>query len=171
MDSVNRQILLRTFQTRLGHIVWVLITVVGISVISKNSVFASERDPRIIEEVYQFHKMTVTIHPVNPPPAVPKFLIPEGAVLFCSTDLRSNFYTTLESFLVMNLPQSKEKLDRFYNEVLQTREWKLLQSDYRENVSVYLAEGFSRKILTITIQKIDDSSSRVRISFKKNSSF
>lgn len=123
------------------------------------------------QEVYSFERMITARNPEKIPPAIPNYFVPEGSTYHLSTDLRSNFYSSIEAFLLYHNHKSKKETEDFYMKSFQGKEWRLLQSDTSNERTLYLAEGFSRKVITIVIRESNTGGSVVRIFFKKNSNY
>jgi hypothetical protein len=127
--------------------------------------------PNQKQEIFNFDRMITISNPEKAPPAIPRYLIPENSKFLLSTDLRTQFYTSVEAFVSFENSASKQELEKFYSEIMQSREWKLLQSDFKEEKTILLSEGFSRKVITVMIEKSGDGNSKVKIYFKKNSNY
>lgn len=123
------------------------------------------------QEIYSFERMITAQNPEKIPPAIPNYFIPEGSTYHLSTDLRSNFYSSIEAFLLYQNEMSKKKTEEFYLKSFHGKEWRLLQSDSSDDRTLFLAEGFSRKVITIVIKESNTGGSVVRIFFKKNSNY
>lgn len=123
------------------------------------------------QEIFHFDRMITITFPEKAPPAIPAYLLPENSEFLLSTDLRTQFYTSIEAFVSLKHSSNKGELERFFMEKMQSREWKLLQSDIKENKSYFVSEGFSRKVITVVISREEDGSSKVKIYYKKNSNF
>ncbi|MCC5814632.1 MAG: hypothetical protein JJT78_07745 [Leptospira sp.] len=123
------------------------------------------------QEIFNFDRMITISNPEKAPPAIPRYLIPQDSKFLLSTDLRTQFYTSVEAFVSFEHSATKPELEKFYSEHMQSREWKLLQSDFKEEKTILLSEGFSRKVITVMIEKTDQGTSKVKIYFKKNSNY
>lgn len=132
---------------------------------------SAESAPKPKQELFVFDKMITAKFPEKIPPAIPKFIIPDNSNYLQSTDLRSGFYTSIEATLVYENPISRQELDSFLQKGFLTSEWRLLQTSTTESESIYLAEGFSRKILTILVRSSSDGGSKVNVYFKKNNNY
>lgn len=119
-------------------------------------------------ETYQFERLILSRYPEKQPPAIPYYFLPPGSVPIVSTDLRSNFYSSMEVFLSYESPLSKKDLDAYYQLILQDREWRILQSDFNGERSLFVAEGLSRRVITVVIRPKKDEGSLVRIFYKKS---
>ncbi|WCL50954.1 hypothetical protein [Leptospira sp. GIMC2001] len=123
------------------------------------------------QEVFSLGKLTAIANPEKNPPAIPAYLVLEESELLMSTDLRSSFFSSIEAVLIFKNSKSRKEVEDFYLKNFQGREWRLLQSENNENRTLLLAEGFSRKVLTIVIRDDGSNGSIVKIYFKKNSNY
>ncbi|MCG9875013.1 MAG: hypothetical protein MH321_09530 [Leptospiraceae bacterium] len=135
------------------------------------SILSAENQTKQEQELFVFDKMITAKFPEKIPPAIPKFIIPENSKYLQSTDLRSGFYTSLEATLVYENAISRKDLDQFLQKGFLNSEWRLLQTSTTEKESIYLAEGFSRKILTILVRPSTGGGTKVNVYFKKNNNY
>jgi len=133
-------------------------------------VVASEGAQPSNQVVYVFDRMITVKNPLKSPPAIPKFLVPEKSKFIQSTDLRSGYYTSLEATLVYEHPFSKIQLNEYLLKSFEGSEWRLLQSEEIDGESVFLAEGYSKKTITVLVKDFNNGS-RVHVFYKKNSAY
>lgn len=132
-------------------------------------VFASDAQASN-QVVYVFDRMITVKNPIKSPPAIPKFLVPEKSKFIQSTDLRSGYYTSLEATLVYEHPLSKNQMHEYLMKNFEGSEWRLLQSEEIDGESVFLAEGFAKKTITVLVKDFNKGS-RVHVFYKKNSAY
>lgn len=122
-------------------------------------------------ESYQFNRLQIQKYPKVAPSAIPEYLILKDSELLFSADLKSSYFNSIETFLVMQIEKDKKFVDSYYQLAMQAKDWKLLQTDIKPNQSIFLSEGFSRKIISVFIQKIDEKNTKIRIAYKRNTSY
>lgn len=144
------------------------LTVLILSLLGK---LHAEKEPNPRQEIFSYDRLITIRNPEKSPPAIPRFLVPAEAKLLLSSDLRSNFYSSFEAFLVLEIETEKKEVEEYYEKAMQSREWKLLQSDTTQDKTIFLSEGFSRKVITVLIYKLSDTKTKVKLFYKKANTY
>lgn len=119
------------------------------------------------EEAYQFDNLQIIKNPktISIGPISNEFLC-EKAIPLQSIDFTSFTGLSPEIALILQCSQSAEELMKFYESVFQTREWRILQKDSKENKLLLLGESQTKKVMTVLIR--DEKEYRiVKIFFKR----
>ncbi|MCC6275702.1 MAG: hypothetical protein IT569_07580 [Leptospiraceae bacterium] len=122
------------------------------------------------EKVWHYEKLTIRENPEQRPKAIQKEFIPDGGNLLYSTEFRGSFGDSVESVVIYGHSLDLKSLNLFYDLIFKNLEWKVLQKELLEKKSVYLAEGPSRRMITILLS--DESDKRIiKIFLKKATLF
>ncbi len=121
----------------------------------------------IKEEVFQFENLRVIKKPSTPPRSVISHdFIPSDSIVTKSVELTNLASVIPESALFLESSQSTEELMKFYESVMQARDWRILQKDSKGNKSVILGESTTKKVMTVLIR--DNKESRtIKIFYRK----
>lgn len=121
-------------------------------------------------EVYQFDRLTVSKHPTNPPPSIPRSFFPEDAKFLTSSELKSSFSNVREAYLQLESNQTTEVLKKLILSRADMGDWKLVDTTETETEISFLLEGFVKKSMTIILSKKTDQN-QIQFLFKKQSNY
>lgn len=122
------------------------------------------------EEIKKYDNLIYIRNPTEIPKNLIQGFVPDGSTLIFTTEMKKFGFENVETATIFESPQKQPELLLYYEILLKTLDWKILQMDRKETKSFILAEMRMRELITIVTESKDDKT-LVKIFLKKQSSY
>ena len=114
--------------------------------------------------------LTIFKNPTELPRNFLSSFIPDHSQILFNSDFKKFGYESIETSVIFETKLTTDELNQYYELLLKTLDWKILQFEKKEGKSIFLAEKRLREVVSIIfIQK--EKFSLVKIFIKKQSNY
>lgn len=122
------------------------------------------------DEVKKFDNLVYIRNPSGAPKNLVDGFIPEDSTLLVSTELKKFGFENVETAIIFESPKKSAELLIFYEILLKTLDWRILQMERKDTKSFILAEMRMRELITISTETLGGKT-LVKIFLKKQSGY
>lgn len=122
------------------------------------------------EESFRYENLTILKNPSETPKNLISGFVPEGSKVLYSTDLKKFGFESVETSVIFESLLSGVELLAYYEILLKSLDWKILQMEKKDSLSFILAELRMRELITISLSP-KSNSTLVKIFIKKQNGY